>query len=383
MMKKLKKVLLVILAAVTLPIFKVSVSNADNLFVTSAKSAYLADYNTDTVIFKQDEEKRLPIASMTKIMLLNLVFDEVETGNLSLSDEIVVSKTASAMGGSQVFLQAEGAYTVSDLVKSVIVASANDASVALAEKICGTEAAFVNKMNQTAKDWGLKNTLFSNCTGLPKPTQYSCAKDVAFMLKQLLKHDDYYKYSNIWLDEIVHPDGTKTTITNTNKLSRFYDGCDGGKTGFTSESKFCLAATAKRNNTRLICVVIGEESSEKRFKEASDMFNVGFSNYETTVAVDANKPLNKVLVKGSYLEYIDAYPKNDLTVFQKIGEKVNYDVTKKLSDDIKAPLKKGDKVGEVTIFVDGVEYQKTDLVVNCDVYVQSYGESFDKIAKNW
>lgn len=382
-MKKLKKVLLVVLATVSLPIFKVSVSNADSLFVSSAKSTYLVDFNTDTVIFKQDEEKRLPIASMTKIMLLNLVFDQVEKGNLSLADEMVVSKTASEMGGSQVFLQANGTYTVSDLVKSVIVASANDASVALAERICGTEAAFVNKMNQTAKDWGLKNTLFSNCTGLPKASQYSCAKDVAFMLKRLLNHDDYYKYSNIWLDEIVHPDGSKTTITNTNKLSRFYDGCDGGKTGFTSESKFCLAATAKRNNTRLICVVIGEESSEKRFKEVSDMFNVGFANYESAVAVDANVPLNKVFVKGSYSEYIDAYPRNDLTVFQKIGEKVNYDVEEKFEDDIKAPLKKGDKVGEITIFVDGVEYQKTDLIVNKDVDIQSYGESFDKIAKNW
>lgn len=382
-MKKFKKILIVILAAVSLPIFKVNVSNADSLFVSSAKSAYLVDFNTDTVIFKQDEEKRLPIASMTKIMLLNLVFDEIEKKNLSLEDEIVVSKTASAMGGSQVFLQASGTYTVSDLVKSVIVASANDASVALAEKLCGTEAAFVNEMNQTAKDWGLKNTLFSNCTGLPKASQYSCAKDVAFMLKQLLKHEDYYKYSTIWLDEIVHPDGSETTITNTNKLSRFYDGCDGGKTGFTSESKFCLAATAKRNNTRLICVVIGEESSEKRFKEVSDMFNVGFANYESVVAVNSNKPLNQVFVRGSYSEYIDAYPKNDLTVFQKIGEKVNFDVEEKLKDDIKAPLKAGDKVGEVTIFVGGVEYLKTDLVVTKDVSIQSYGESFDKISKNW
>lgn len=382
-MKFIKKFLVVSVALITIFSIKTVNANAENTFSSSAKSTYLIDYDSGSVIFAQNEEKRLPIASMTKIMLLNILFERVESGDLSLQDDIVVSENASGMGGSQVFLQSGGSYKLNDLVKSVVVASANDASVAIAEKICGSEGEFVNIMNQKAKEWGLNNTLFSNCTGLPKPTQYSCAKDVSKMLEKLISHEDYFKYSNIWLDEITHPDGSKTVLTNTNKLSKFYDGCDGGKTGFTSESLFCLSATAKRDNTRLICVVIGEETSEKRFKDVSDMFNLAFSLYGSTLAVDCTEPVCKAFIKGSYLEYANCYSAKNLSIFGKKNEKFDYQIETYLDENLKAPLKKGDTVGEILLFKDGVEYSRASLILKENVDRQSFEQSFDKIAENW
>lgn len=361
------------------------IASADSLFSTSAAGTYLVDVGSGTVIFAENEDKRLPIASMTKIMLLDIVFDSIDEGKLSEDDYITVSENASGMGGSQVFLQANKNYKVSDLIKSIVVASANDASVALAENIAGTEEKFVSQMNAKATDMGLNDTLFSNCTGLPKPTQYSTAKDVAAMLKSLLRHSRYFAYSNIWLDEITHPDGSKTTITNTNKLSRFYKGCDGGKTGYTSESGFCLAATAKREEMRLICVVIGEENSKTRFGDVSRMFDAAFSNFKSEIVVDKTKAVEKpVLIKGSKSEYVSVYPKDNLSVFcAKGAEAENYSVDYTFTEDLKAPLKKGAVVGEVTLYLSGVAVSKTDLVVNFDVDRENYGDAIKKVASDW
>lgn len=357
---------------------------ADEAFNTSAKSAYLVDYASGEEIYAYNETKRLTIASMTKIMLLDIVFDEIEKGSLSIDETIIVSETASGMGGSQVFLQANGEYKVCDLVKSVIIASANDASCALAEKIAGTEEEFVKLMNQKARSMKLNDTLFSNCTGLPKPTQYSCAKDVSIMLRSLLSHDDYYRYSGIWLDEIVHPDGSRTTLTNTNKLSRFYNGCDGGKTGFTNESGFCLAATAKRDGLRLIAVVIGEDSSSERFKDVSTMLNVGFSLYENQTIVSKETPLEeKARVLGSKNEFEEVYVKEDVAILKRKNQEVDYSVERIIDKTLKAPLKKGDKVGEVVVYKNGVEYLRTDIVVNKEVKVASFAEVYGNIAANW
>lgn len=383
-MKVYQKIFIACLTLCSLFFSGITTVKADEIFTSSAKSTYLIDADSGTVIFKQNEEKRLPIASMTKIMLLDIVFDNLESGNLTLDKKITVSKNACGMGGSQVFLQEGGTYLVGDLIKSVAIASANDASVALAEEIAGSETAFVDLMNETAKKMGLKDTLFSNCTGLPKPTQYSSAKDVSAMLRSLLRHKDYYRYSNIWLDKLVHPDGSETTLTNTNKLSKFYQGCDGGKTGFTNESGFCLAATAKRGDMRLIGVVIGEESSKKRFKEVSEMFNRAFSLYESTLIVDSVKPCqDKAKIKGSKQEYVNVYPKNNLTVFTKKNSKVDCSVETVIFSDLKAPLNKGDKVGEITLYKDGVEYAKTDLILNENVNRLNFSEAFDKVAENW
>ena len=383
----MKRIIFFVLSVLLLSsgtLVKKTAAFADEGFTTTGKSAYLMDYDSGYVIYTKNENERLPIASMTKIMLLDIVFESIEKGKLALDDYITISENAKSMGGSQVFLQSGGKYQVKDLIKSVIIASANDASVALAEEIAGSEADFVIMMNEKAKNMGLNNTLFSNCTGLPKPTQYSSAKDVAIMLKSLLRHKNYFDYSKIWLDEISHPDGSVTTLTNTNKLSRFYEGCDGGKTGFTSQSKFCLAATAKRGDTRLIAVTIGEESSKQRFANVSNMFNMAFGKYASKVVVDKALAIDqKISIIGAKDEEINVFPSKNLTIFCKKGEKPEYTVSVRQNNKLRAPLKKGQVVGEITLYVNGVEYAKTNLITSCDVEAATFGDCYKKAADNW
>lgn len=348
----------------------------------SSKASYLIDVNSGTEIYKNNENERLKIASMTKIMLLLLCYDNINQGKLSLDETITVSETASGMGGSQAFLEANGEYLVKDLIKSVIVASANDSSVALAERLYGSEENCVKEMNKRAESLNLKNTLFSNCTGLPKPMQYSSAKDVALIFKELIKNKNYFEYSNIWLDKIDHKNNS-TELANTNKLVRYYNGCDGGKTGFTNEAGFCLTATAKRGNMRLISVVIGSESSKQRFKDVSDMFNNGFNNYVNKAVIDSNNYEDECVkvLKGEVNE-VKIKPETDFFIFSKKGESGDVKFEKVL-DKVVAPLKKGDAVGKIVVYNNGVEVGNVNLVATCDVKKLNYFGCIQKILKAW
>ena len=234
-MKKFK-ILLIFLAIICLfnTLKPYATVSAESNLTANSESAYLIEYQTGTVLYSKNEEKRLPIASMTKLMLLLLTFENIENGSLKIDEKINVSSTASGMGGSQVYLEADKEYVCSDLIKSIIIASANDASVAMAERLYGSEENCVSAMNNRAKELQMNSTLYSNCTGLPKPTQYSCAKDVAMLLSKVCAYSQYFEYSKTWMDELQHPSGNVTGLTNTNKLVRFYVGCDGGKTGYTS-----------------------------------------------------------------------------------------------------------------------------------------------------
>lgn len=329
----------------------------------SAKSAFVCSANAKTVVYEKNSTAHLPIASMTKIMLLNLVFDAVNAGKVNLTDNVVVSERAQSMGGSQVFLRANGNYKLSDLIKSIIVSSANDSSVAVAEYLFGSEQACVVQMNDTAKAWGMENTLFVNCTGLPKETQYSCAKDVAVMLSKLITHKEYFDYSKIYLDEIEHEDGQKTMMTNTNKLIKRYAPCDGGKTGYTTEAKFCLASTACKNDTRLITVVIGEDNSTTRFNDSISLFDYGFSNFiNKQVLTVGEKIENKIAVKRGVKKFVDCGVESNVECLLKNDEKAEFSYEFLARKNLQAPINKGDKVGEVTIFKNGVEFEKKNLV---------------------
>ena len=356
---------------------------ANDDFSVKAKAAYLVDYGSGEVIYAKNETERLPIASMTKLMLLNLCFDKLDEGEFAMTDDVTVSAKASGMGGSQVFLDANKPYKASELIKSIIVASANDASVAMAERLYGSESACVDEMNARAKEWGLDDTLFSNCTGLPKPTQYSCAKDVAKMLSEVVKHDEYFEYSKIWTDEIDHG-GRKTEITNTNKLVRFYEGCDGGKTGYTAESGFCLAGTAKRGNMRLIAVVIKGESSKSRFADVSSAFNYGFDNYSSKAALDDEKELSVTAkVEKGIKKDVKIIPENDVYVFSKKNEKQDIVIDFEPYNKIKAPIKKGDKVGCLIVYKNGVETGRTNALAAETVNKKTYFDYVRDVARSW
>lgn len=330
----------------------------------SAKASLLMDYATGTVIYSKNETERLPIASMMKIMTVLLTLEEIDKGNIKLDDKVTVSENAASQGGSQVFLDANEEQTVGALLESIIVASANDSCVALAEHISGSVEGFVAKMNERAEQLKMDNTHFANCTGLPSPENYSCAKDVATMTRELVKHPTYFEYSKVWLKDFEHNSERKTTMTNTNKLIRFYKGCDGGKTGFTNEAGFCLSATAERDGMRLIGVVIGEKDSKTRFKDASNMLNYGFANYENKVYLDTETEIkNDIELKKSKQDTCKIVVDSPLVSFAKRGDESGFEIKYELPKSIKAPKKKGEKIGKAYLVKDGVVVDESNVVL--------------------
>ncbi len=357
---------------------------ADVSISTSSESAYLADAMTGTVIYKKNEQKKMPIASMCKIMTLLLCFESIDNNDLKLDETITISDTAAGMGGSQVFLETNGQYPLFELIKSVVVASANDASVALAERISGSEDAFVSLMNKRAKELNMNNTCFVNCTGLPKDEQYSCAEDVYKMFSELLTHKEYFKFSRIWTDVVIHPKNRKTEIANTNKLIRFYEGCDCGKTGYTSEAGHCLVASAHRNGMRLISVVIKAPDSKTRFKDVSSMFNYGFANFVNKIVIDNRTPLDiNVSVDGGKKDSLEVIAEKPLFLFShkqiKRGVEIDFVPTEK----IKAPVNKGDKVGELHVYENNIEIAIISVVANEDIGCKTYFDVINDIQNNW
>ena len=359
-------------------------ARADEGIAPECKAAYLCDYVTGTEVYALNETARLPIASMCKIMTLLLSFEAIGEGSLTYDEEITASERASSMGGSQVFLDTGLSYRAEDLMKSVAVCSANDSCVALSERIAGSEEAFVDKMNARARELGAENTLFANCTGLPKDPQYSCAKDVAIMTRALLKYDKYYEFCKVRVENFCHPDGREIQMTNTNKLIRAYEGCDGGKTGFTNEAGFCLSATAKRGDMRLISVVIGAETSKKRFKGASDLMNYCFERYENKVVLAAGEATeHAVPVRGSRVKEVNAVPEENLCVFRKKGAADDFTVQYDLKKELKAPVTAGAELGSAVLYEGGVECARVKLLAKESAEAFTYWEAYREGARLW
>lgn len=386
-MKSLKY-FLVFLASLTLCFswnfsgFAKSEASAESEFSVGCKSAILLDTKTDTVIFSKDENKRLPIASMTKLMTLAVVFDAIEEGKLSLDSKIKISQNSADTEGSEAFLDAKSEYLVSDLLMTVIVCSANDSAVALAEEIAGTESAFAKLMNEKAGRLGLTNTHFVNATGLPAIDHFSTASDVAKIYKQICDNETYKRFSKIWMTELVHPSGRKTQIVNTNRLIRTFDGCDSGKTGHTKEAGYCLSASATRGDMRLVAVVIGASSSKERFNFVSDMFNFGFDNFENKIIISKNQPILSEKISNAKVKEVDVFVKDEFVKFLKKGEDFDYSLKCDISK-IKAPVEKGESVGRVMVLdKNNIVVFETDLVVGEKIEEIKIGEILHKIYKN-
>ena len=355
---------------------------AESSVNVTAREAILMSENGEILFEKNATEKR-PIASMTKIMTLLCIYDAVDAGKISLDDDVVASARAASMGGSQVFLDANATYKAENLVKSIIVCSANDSCVAMAEHVSGSVENFVEQMNKKAKDLQLVATHFENCTGLPHISQFSCAKDVGVMLCQLIKRPHYFSCASIWMEDFVHPGGRVTGMTNTNKLVRFYEGCDGGKTGYTNEAMHCLAATAKRGDTRVVAVVVGAADSKTRFREVSEMFNFAFANYQNNVYLDDNSRLEKVAVDGGKQASVEIAPQRKLFRFGKKGAQ---DCTVELHCDekLRAPVAKGQKVGVARLLDgNGNVVDEVDLVAKQDVAAKTYWDYVQEILKSY
>lgn len=340
-----------------------------------APSGVLMEAQTGTVIYQKDLDTRRSPASITKIMTLILIFDALEKGNLKLDDIVTTSAYAKSMGGSQVFLEEGETQTVETLIKCIVIASGNDASVAMAEHICGSEQEFVRHMNERATELGMKNTHFEDCCGLTDSSNhYTTARDIAIMSRELItKYPKILEYSSIWMENITHvtKQGTKEFgLTNTNKLLRSYDGCVGLKTGSTSLAKYCLSAVAKRNKIILIAVVMAAPDYKVRFKDAASMLNYGFSRCSLYID-EKMQPLPEVPVKKGKEKSVPLVYEKQFQYLNTDGE-TNGKVEKKLRihREVKAPLKKGSQAGEMIYSADGKELGRVRIL-----YARTIGQA--------
>ena len=316
----------------------------------TSPSAILTEPATGRVIFEKNADERRPVASVTKVMTILLTLEAIDDGRISESDSVLVSERAAGMGGSQAFLDANRSYTVGELLSSVIIASANDSAVALAEHLCGAEEAFVRRMNERAQELGLENTHYVNCTGLPAEGHYTTARDVATLSAHLDGHPRYYEYSTVWMKDFRHQGGRVTGLTNTNRLIRFYPGCDGYKTGSTNEARYCISATAKKNGMRLIAVVLGSSASQTRFDEARAMLEYGFANYTLLTPVKAGDSLEmSVPVRLGSRGEVGVVSGGGASLLLRRGEEGRVSLEAALLESVHAPVQRGDVLGEIRV----------------------------------
>lgn len=349
-MKKRTMAVLAVCLAMTVGTAWAEPMEAEPPFTLQSPSAILMEASTGRVIFEKNADERRPVASVNKVMTILLTLEGIDSGRIQEKDSVSVSAHAASMGGSQAFLDAGASYPVRELLKTVIVASANDSAVALAEYMDGTEEAFVKRMNQRAAELGLENTHYANCTGLPAQDHFTTARDVARLSAQLDKHPLYYEFSKIWMDEIRHPGGRVTGLTNTNRLIRFYPGCDGYKTGSTNEAKYCLSATAKKNDMRLIAVVLGTPAGQTRFDEARAMLEYGFSSYQMFCPVKEGQKLGAdIPVRLGGRDSVSVVSGGTSQMLLRKGEQESISLEAALKEQIKAPVHKGDVLGEIRV----------------------------------
>lgn len=349
--------------------------------MVDAKSAILMEGSTGKVLYEYKPDEKCQIASVTKTMTMLLIMEAIDSGKIKYSDKVTTSEYAASMGGSQVFLEPGEEMTVDDMLKAVCVSSGNDAAVAMAEHIGGSEEAFVELMNNRAKELGAKNTHFINCNGLDETDDhYSTARDIAIISSELLKHEDIEKYTKIWMDTLR--DG-KFGLSNTNKLIRFYKGANGIKTGSTSVAKYCLSASAKRDNMQLVAVVLGAPSTQERFSGATKLLDYGFANFSVADGKKLAGGIEKIKVVGGDEDYVEAEPKSSGNIVVKKGEADKIEVKKSIQESMNAPVKKGDKVGELVYILNGKEIGRQDIVAKTDVNKIKIYMMYIKMLKNW
>jgi len=355
--------------------------NPQPQFQVNAKSAILIEAETGEVVFAMNEHEKLPIASITKIMTMLLVMEAVDSGKLSLKDTVTISANASRMGGSQVYLEEGEVFTVEELLKAVAVHSANDASVALAEKVSGSEEAFVHLMNERARELKMNNTCFLDSTGLTDEGHYSTAYDIAIMSRELLtKHPKIIYYTTIWHDSFR--DG-KFDLDNTNKLVRRYSGVTGLKTGFTSKAGFCLAASAERDGTHFISVVLGSESNELRFSESAKLLDFGFANWETARIEKKGQPAGKVRVKKGEVSEIPLEYAENAVILVKKGKKDKLVEKAEIPESINAPVTIGQVVGVLNVELDGNRMASIPITAAGESRRCNFGLMIGMLVKRW
>lgn len=343
--------------------------------VPNSVSSILIEADSGKIIYEKEKDKRVSVASMTKMVAQIIILEEIEKGHIKWSDVVTVSRNASGMGGSQIYLEEGEKITIEDLMKGISVASGNDATVAMAEVISGSEEKFVKKMNQKIKELGLKNTHFSNCTGLDTDDHYSSSYDMAMIARDLVvNHSEILRFSSIYEDYLREDTDRKFWLVNTNKLISFYDGADGLKTGHTDAAGYCLAATAKRNDLRLIAIVLGEKDSKVRNAETVSLLDYGFNNVKLKKIVNKGSVVKKIEVNKANKDIINVKLKNNLNVVENSGiNNKKYKFSVKVND-IKLPIKKDSVVGKIEALYKNKVVSTGELIVDEDIEELSYLE---------
>lgn len=350
-----------------------------------AKSVLLIDNNTGEIIYSFDEHKKLPPASITKIMTLLIAMEEIDNSKINLDDEVRISEHASKMLGTTVYLDSGEIQVLENLIKATAIRSANDAAVALAEYISGSESSFVEYMNKRAKELGMENTNFKNASGLPNEDHYTTAFDISLMSKELMKHEKIKEYLNTYMEDI-EVGKTKTsiqTMVNTNRLIKDYDGANGVKTGYTGEAKYCISASAKRGDLELIAVLLGSDNSKKRFEDVKRLLDYGFSNYDSLNIGQKNDVLGNVLVEKGKKNFVNIILKDDIDVLLPKGSKENIKQNIITQKKIIAPISKGTKLGELIIEISGKKIKKVDLIAEESIEKAGFLDIFSKTCKTF
>jgi len=357
--------------------------SSDKNLSVDARSAILVENSTGKVIYEYNSHEKLPPASVTKIMTMLLTMEAIDSGKINLNDKVTISEYACSMGGTQLFLAPGEIRTVEELIKGVVIESANDASVALAEYIEGSEELFVKKMNERAQELGMKDTHFSNCSGLPVENHYTSAYDIAIMSRELLKHKKILQYTTIWMETLSEGRKKPFTMVNKNRLVKFYNGCDGLKTGSTSEAKFCISATAVRNNMRLIAVIMGSPTRDIRNREASKLLDMGFAKYEVVKLSDREDEIGEVKVLKGKSTKVKAVPKDNFEILIEKGNKKEISKELNINKEINAEVKEGQKVGEIIAKHNGTEIGRMDIIAKETVEKAGMGDLIGRTFKNW
>lgn len=384
-MKKICFIIAIILALCMLPIqsLKDCVFAASDDLEIKSPAAYVCDYYSGKVVYEKNAEEKRPIASMTKVVSLAVVFDEINKGNVKLSDKITVSKTAADTEGSSAFLDAGSSYGLEELIKTIVIASANDSMVAISEHVSGTENIFAHKMNEYAKSIGMTNSNFENSTGLPSLNAYSTAKDMSKAIKQIIDNEIFNKYCKVWMDEIIHPSGRKTELVNTNRLVKTFNFIEGGKTGHTNTAKYCFVGVAKKGDTRIIASILGAEDSKTRFSELKDLYSYAFANYTNKIIVDNQKQVAEIVVKNAKCGNVGVKSDRNLCIFEKNNEIGEYKIVTKIEPQ-KAPLAAGTVVGKIYLTeTNGVVVDEANLVTMDFVPVLSLQDVITKLVERW
>ncbi len=385
-MKKIISYLCLIICAIFAISSGIGVVSADSVnddVKINAKSYILYHPDSKKVLASYNADEKTPVASICKLMTSLIVLENIENGTINLDDKVVASEYACMAEGSQAFLDAGSEYSIRDLLKSVIVASANDSAIVLAEAISGSEHLFVQKMNDKAKELGMHNTVYENATGLFTSGQHSTAEDTIKVLEAVSEYDIYNEDCHIWMDKLVHPSGRETELVNTNRLIRYYNHCLNGKTGYVDEAGYCLASTAMKNDMKLIAVILGCDKPQDRFEESVKLYSYGFANYKNEQVLFTNNPLGSIKVKGGKVETTQVYPTENYYAICKNGESIDVELNYEVPESIKAPLTSGTIIGRIIVTQNGTVLAEIPIEIREDLKKHNYSDALDKVISKW